>query len=137
LQRYTLFERLRHPLETIDHSVGDNTVEVVKSIVRNLERIMNARTGQAPAQMEYGIVSPSDMASGFPESIYEMQRSIRDAIELYEPRLIDTQVTQIESEENKLVARFQLTAKLADKDNPRHVAIGVVIDPYGGVSVTS
>lgn len=137
LLQYTLFERLRKPQATIDHSVGDVTAGIMRSILHNLKRVLNARKGQSPAQMEFGITSPSDMASGYPESVYDMQREIRDAIERYEPRLTDVQLTQIESEDDKLVARFQISAKLADASNPRHVAVGVIIDPYGGVSLTA
>jgi type VI secretion system protein len=134
-QKRTLFERLRSPNELDSHTLQEDTNGLVQSILRNLTRILNARSGQAPAQMDYGIPSPSEVAHAYPESLSSVQKNIRMCIERYEPRLRDVQVMQIESDQHRLAVRFQITARLATSKSGQQVSFSTRLNPAGHVNL--
>jgi type VI secretion system protein len=134
-QKRTLFERLRNPEGTATHTLQEDTGALMQSILRNLPRILTARSGQAPAQMDYGIPSPSEVAHAYPESVATVQKTIRQSIEHYEPRLRDVQVMQIESDDTRLAVRFQVTARLATSKDGQQVSFSTRLDPAGHVNL--
>lgn len=136
-QHKTLFERLRNPDASGARSLQEDHKALLASIVRNLDRILNARVGQAPAQLDYGIPQPSEIAQGYPESIGQIQKALRLCIEKYEPRLRDVQVMQIESEDTKLAVRFQVSARLATTSDQRQIRFDTMIDPSGHIEMTA
>ena len=136
-QKRTLFERLKNPEGTTARTLAEDTNAQVRSILRNLARILNARVGQAPAQMDFGIPSPSEIATGYPESLATMQKTIRMCIERYEPRLKDVQVLQIESDDIRLAVRFQVSARLATSKDGRQVSFDTLMDPSGHVNLNA
>jgi type VI secretion system protein len=134
-QKRTLFERLSNPEGTAVYTLQEDPKALMQSILRNLARILNSRTGQAPAHMDYGIPSPSEIAQGYPESLTTMQKTIRKCIERYEPRLKDVQVLPIEGEHRSLAVRFQITARLATTKDARQVSFDTLMDPAGHVNL--
>jgi type VI secretion system protein len=136
-QKRTLFERLRNPEGTTVHTLQEDTNALLGSILQNLARILNARTGQAPAHMDYGIPSPSEIAQGYPESITTVQKNIRLCIEHYEPRLRDVRVMQVESGGPQMAVRFQITARLATSSDSRQVSFDTLLDPAGHVNLNA
>lgn len=136
-QHQTLFERLRRPQGGNARSLQEDHNALLASIVRNLERILNTRSGQAPAQMDFGIPPPSEIAQGYPESIGQIQKVLRQCIEKYEPRLRDVQIMQLESDDNRLVVRFQVSARLATSSDQRQIRFDTLIDPSGHIEMTT
>lgn len=136
-QKRTLFERLRSPEGTTARTLQEDTGAQMQSILRNLMRILNARSGQAPAQMDFGIPSPSDIATGYPESLNTLQKTIRQCIERYEPRLKDVQVLKIDSDDVRLAVRFHVTARLATVKDGRQVSFDTLMDPSGHVNLNA
>lgn len=107
----------------------------MKSILRNLNRILNARAGQFPAQMDFGIPSPSEIAQAYPESVKVVQKTMRECIEKYEPRLSDVRVNQLESDHHKLAIRFQVTGRLTTTTDHKQVSFDTVIEPSGHIEM--
>jgi type VI secretion system protein len=136
-QKRTLFERLRNPEGTSIHTMQEDAGALLESILRNLGRILNSRTGQAPAQMDYGIPSPSEIAQGYPESLTTVQKNIRLCIEHYEPRLRDVKVMQIETSGQQMAVRFQITARLVTTTESRQVSFDTMLDPAGHVNLNA
>jgi type VI secretion system protein len=136
-QKRSLFERLNNPEGTAARTLEEDTNAQLRSILHNLSRILNARSGQAPAQLDFGIPSPSEIAQGYPESLTTMQKTIRQCIERYEPRLRDVQVMQIESDDIRLAVRFQVTARLATSKEGRQVSFDTLMDPSGHVNLNA
>lgn len=134
-QKRSLFERLRNPAGTSSHTLEEDTGALLQSILRNLTRILNAREGQCPAQPDYGIPSPSEVAQAYPDSINSVLKTIRHCIERYEPRLRDVQVIPIESDDQQLVVRFQITARLATSSRSQQVSFSTMLDPAGHVNL--
>ncbi|MBX3474516.1 MAG: type VI secretion system baseplate subunit TssE [Planctomycetes bacterium] len=136
-QHKTLFERLRRPDGDAARSTREDHTALLASIVRNLERILNTRSGQAPAQMDFGIPPPSEIAQGYPESIGQIQKAVRQCIEKYEPRLRDVQIMQLESDDNRLAVRFQVSGTLATATDQRQIRFDTLIDPSGHIEMTA
>ncbi len=92
---------------------GDTrSVDERESIVAHLQALLNARKGQSPIAPDYGIVDMVDMVHSFPNSLGELQSSIRETITKYEPRLKNVRVRYQENPENLLLLRFEITAQL-------------------------
>lgn len=133
-QERTLLERLRKPAQG-PQTMHEDAGALMRSILRNMNRILNSRAGQFPAQPDYGIPSPSEIAHAYPDSVKVVQRRMRECIEKYEPRLKDVQVTQIESDEQKLALRFQIAARLATTTEQRQVKFDTVIEASGHIEM--
>ena len=119
-QERTLLERLRKPAQG-PQTMHEDAGALMRSILRNMNRILNSRAGQFPAQPDYGIPSPSEIAHAYPDSVKVVQRRMRECIEKYEPRLKDVQVTQIESDEQIGGAIRDLKSALRGEDEPRSI----------------
>lgn len=130
----TLLERLARGGKQA-RTLSEDTNALVKSILRNLQKILNARQGHAPAQLDFGIPAPSEITTNFPESIPMMQKIIRDSIEKYEPRLTSVNVVHVESEDDVLSLRFQITGKLSLGNAHSPVLFDTLVDGSGHIKL--
>jgi len=133
----TLLERLAKPRSRGVRTLAENTPELIRSILRHLSSMLNSRIGHAPAQMDYGIPEPSEVAHAFPDGLGQMQRAIRTCIEKYEPRLTGVNVMHVESEEDQFALRFQITAQLATAKDRTPVCFDTLVDSTGRIKVKS
>lgn len=107
---------------------------MVDSILRHLKRILNTKQGNAPIAEDYGIPDFSEFMNALPRSVGEIERSIRLAIQKYEPRLTGVRVNFIPQEEDRLSLRFQIVARLATESrNP--IYIETVVDSDGKIEI--
>lgn len=88
-------------------------VDGVRSIIGNLRAILNTRLGDSMACADFGVVDFCDLVHEFPAATHTLQRSIRDTITEYEPRLRNVRV-RIVATDNPLVLAFEVSARLAD-----------------------
>ncbi len=131
----TLLERLARPKTRGGRTMAENTNEGIKSILRHLTNMLNTRVSHAPAQMDYGIPEPSEVAHAFPDALGQMQRAIRTCIEKYEPRLTGVNVMHVESEEDQFALRFQITAQIATSKERMPVCFDTLVDSAGRIRV--
>jgi type VI secretion system protein len=109
-------------------------VDEIQSILGNLRALLNTREGDAPAARDYGIVDLSDLVHNFPDASQYMQRSIRDTIAKYEPRLSNVRVRSVPSEDPlKLV--FEVSARLARDRRRGLVRVRTEVLPSGRVKI--
>lgn len=106
----------------------------IDSIVAHLQRILNTRQGNVPISGAYGVPDLTDFMLSYPESVTEIERSIRQAIEEYEPRLTSVRVRFMHQEEDVLCLRFQIVAQLRGESG-RNVLIETIVDSDGKVSL--
>lgn len=59
----------------------------IKSVLANLQRILNARRGAVAHLPEYGLPDITEVYSDMPDSIGLLQQSIKETIDAFEPRL--------------------------------------------------
>jgi len=107
---------------------------ITDSVLRHLQRILNTKQGNVPIAEDYGTPDFSDFLLSFPDSIREIERAIRVAIQKYEPRLRGAKVSFVPQEEDLLSLRFQIVAKL-DTDSKTPVFFETQIDSDGKVTI--
>ncbi len=107
-----LLERIRTWESEPDRRGRTDDIRQVDSILAHLRRILNTRQGSVPISDVYGIPDLNDFLTSYPESVTRVEKSIRQAIEKYEPRLQSVKVHFLPQEEDVLCLRFQITARI-------------------------
>lgn len=113
----------------------ENTQELVRSILRNLQRILNTRTNHAAAQMDMGTPAPCEMAMLSREGLGGVTRALRMCIEKYEPRLAGVDVTYVKGEDDVLTLRFQVTARVATSRSGATISFDTLVNSTGQIKV--
>jgi len=84
-------ERLLEQIRSIERKPqrrgGDRRRRCIESVLSHLQRILNTRQGNVPIAHDYGIPDFLDFLQSFPESVHEVERNIKSAIDKFEPRL--------------------------------------------------
>lgn len=107
---------------------------IIDSILRHLRRILNTKQGNVLIADDYGVPDFSDLLNALPDSIRDIEKNIRAAIQKYEPRLAGVRVNFIPQEDDPLSLRFQITARLA-MDAKTQVFIETIVDADGQVEI--
>lgn len=106
----------------------------IDSIVSHLKLILNTRQGNVPIAEDYGIPDLTTFMQNYPDSVNEIETSIRQAIAAYEPRLNSVEVKFIYQEDDILCLRFQITAQLSDETG-KNIRIETIVDSDGKISL--
>jgi type VI secretion system protein len=130
-----LIQRIRTWEKTPDRRDGRNPKRLIDSIVRHLERILNTRRGSVGIAHDYGIPDLTDFKSGFPDSVRDLEMTIRDTIQKFEPRLKSVRVKFIPQDVNMLTVTFQIVAQLALEDEKTPVILESMMGSDGKVMI--
>ncbi|MSN26935.1 MAG: type VI secretion system baseplate subunit TssE [Geobacter sp.] len=130
-----LLERIRSMEREPLRRGGDNQRRCIDSVLSHLQRILNTRQGNVPIADDYGVPDFLDFLQTYPESVHEIERNIRNAIDKYEPRLSGASVTYVPDEEDALTLRFQIIASLT-MEGGRKVFFETVVDTDGRIRIS-
>ena len=134
MQEERLLERLnsleRNPLrrERTDHG------RLVDSLLAHLSCILNTRQGAVPIAEDYGVPDFLDFLQRYPDSVREIELSIRQVIERYEPRMQEVQVVFVPRDDADLSLRFHINAQFRDGGRAP-VSFETVVESDGRVVV--
>lgn len=128
LERIRSFER--NPLRRGDRDKRRS----MDSVMAHLQRILNTRQGNVPLAADYGVPDFLNFLQSYPESIREIEASIKTAIDKYEPRLSGTSVSFVPDQDDTLTLRFQIMASLTIEQG-RTVFFETVIDTDGRINI--
>jgi type VI secretion system protein len=131
-----LLDRLRTWKEAPERRAGEDPGRTVDSIIRHLSRILNTKRGNVPIAEDYGIPDLTDFVSLHLESIGEIERSLRQVIQRYEPRLKVSRVSFVPQEDEALSLRFEIIASLATSQEKIPVHFETIVDGNGKVSIS-
>lgn len=106
----------------------------VQSIISNLRAILNTRVGDSPAAPDFGVIDLCDLYHDFPNATQFLQRSIRDTIQKYEPRLSSVRVRPAVSED-PLTLVFDISARLANDRKRGLVRVRTQVSHGGRVEI--
>lgn len=109
----------------------EDTAGLNDAILENLSRLLNARQGSVPACMDYGLPDLNDLNADGQETLRNMRRALRDAIGMYEPRLLDVMISFDRHEEDPLTLRFSIAARIEEDGVSRAVRYRTTVDPGG------
>jgi type VI secretion system protein len=129
----SILERLAKPRTKGQRTLAENTTEITRSVLRNLQHILNSRLGDAPAQPDLGMPSPSEITQASPDAVSLVMRNLRACIEKYEPRLTGIDIAHIEAGDEVLTLRFQVTARLTVSKDGTTISFDTVVDPAGRI----
>lgn len=90
-----------------------------RSILSNLDRLMNTRRGALSHLPDYGLPDLSDVYRDMPGSITELQQTIAASVEAYEPRLRRVRVEHQATDRYAMQLVFLLTAETIDGERLR------------------
>jgi len=110
------------------------TTDEVQSIIGNLRAILNTRLGDSPAAADFGVIDLSDLYHDFPNATQFLQRSIRDTIQRYEPRLTSVRVRPAPSED-PLTLVFDISARLTHDRRRGLVRVRTQVNHGGRVDI--
>jgi type VI secretion system protein len=131
-------ERLLERIQTWEREPARRGKEdprrIVDSVLRHLQRILNTKQGNVPIAEDYGVPDFSDFLNALPGSVREIEKTIRLAIQKYEPRLSAVRVSFIPQEEDPLSLRFQIFARLAAEAKTQ-VFFETVVDSDGKIDI--
>ena len=108
---------------------------VLESVLRHLQKILNTRQGSVPIGEDYGVPDFTEFLHDYPESLRAMERAIRHTIQKYEPRLKAVRVNFLPPDDEALVVRFQIAAKLDLEQDVVPVVVESSIDPDGKIKL--
>lgn len=129
-----LLERIRNLQGTTSRRESDDLRRRVDSVLSHLQRILNTRQGNVPIADDYGVPDFIDFLQNCPDSVRDIERSIRMVIDKYEPRLAGARVTYVPQEDDVLVLRFQVAARLSTEDG-RQVYFETLLDTNGKIRI--
>jgi len=133
----SILERLAKPATKGQRTLNENTHEITRSVLRNLQHILNTRLGDAPAQPDLGMPSPSEITQASPDAINLVMRNLRACIEKYEPRLSSIDIAHVEAGDEILTLRFQVTARIVVSKDGTTISFDTVVNPGGHIRLST
>ena len=88
-----------------------------------------------PIADDYGIPDFTDLSSGFSDALRDLERTIRNTIQKYEPRLKSVRVKLIPQEENTLAVSFQIVGQLILEEEKNPITFQSVMDSDGNFTI--
>ena len=108
-----LIERIRQRAKQPDRSTTEDPKKIISSILRHLVRVLNTRQGGVQIAPDFGMPDLTDYLRGYPASLRDVEKSLRQTIVKYEPRLKSVRVKFVPREDDLLSLNFQIVARLA------------------------
>lgn len=107
----------------------------VESVVGHLQKLLNSKQGTTLMDEAYGMPDFTDLTVLFPDSVRDIEQSISDAIQRYEPRLSNVTVNFVFQEEHSLTLLFRICAVLRTERDERRVHMESAIDAGGKMRI--
>ncbi|MGL5327306.1 MAG: type VI secretion system baseplate subunit TssE [Aeromonas sp.] len=104
----SLFDRIRG--EGLGSSPRLEADELVESVKRQLEQILNTRPGNCRSAPDLGVIDLNDATQGCADIRGRIREAIRQCIRRYEPRIIHVDVRSPDYQASPLEMSFQVTA---------------------------
>jgi len=113
-----LLERIRRWEKEPPGRDRENPKRAIDSVVRHLQRLLNTRQGNVPMADDYGIPDFTQWLHHGADAVGNVENAIRDVIEKYEPRLTSVRVRFTAQDDQALLQRFDVQARLQLDDRP-------------------
>ena len=135
MREHRLLSRIRLINKNPSRRSTEDPKEMIRSIQDHLQRILNTRRGSAPIAEDFGVPDFTNFMSAFPDSQHSIERSLRQTIQRYEPRLEGVRVKFFPKEEDPLSISFQITARLVLKEHKEPVSFESMVDAGGHIRI--
>ena len=108
----------------------------VESVIQYLQKLLNSKQGTTLMDEAYGMPDFTDLTVLFPDSVRDIERSISETMQRYEPRLSQVKVDFVFQDEESLSLRFQIHAILKTDENELAVTLESAIDTNGKMKIS-
>ncbi len=135
MREHQLLDRIRLMNKSPYRRMTEDPRQMIQSIQHHLQRILNTHMGSVPIAEDFGVPDFTNFMSTFPDSQREIERSLRQTIQNYEPRLQGVRVAFFQREDAPLTISFQITARLAVSDHNDPIAFTSMIDADGRIRI--
>ena len=127
---------MRGIMSRISSDTSSRALDERESIVGHLQALLNSRKGQSPVCPDYGVIDMVDLVHAFPRALSDLQKSIRDTIQEYEPRLKNVRVRHITDEHDVLTMHFEVTGQLSRPGSRSMLRFRTQVNSSGNFDVT-
>jgi len=131
----SLFERLQSG-GSRDHFSAHDLDDLRLSICKNLERILNARSGMSQCCESYGLPDMTQIIHGIPERAREIEQALERCIREYEPRVSQVEVEHVTSPQEAMTACFKIRAAVTTGKSAEELWFETVVVSSGRVRLT-
>jgi type VI secretion system protein ImpF len=141
--RLSVFDRLQAETERAT-SFSESVSELRDAVRRDLDRLLNTRRIAEPAPDEltelqksvyhYGLPDITSLSGDSESARRRLVRQVEEAIELFEPRLMNVRVTTMESpaRAERRQIRFHVEALLRLDPDPERIEFDTVLETASG-----
>lgn len=137
MREHRLLDRIRLNAKRPGRRATEDPKQMIHSVQEHLQRILNTRQGNVVIAEDFGIPDFTNFVSAFPEAQRSLERTLRQTIQKYEPRLQGVRVSFLTDTDDPLTLSFQIQARLVLKDHKDSVLFESVVDSGGQVRVKS
>ncbi|OSI16016.1 type VI secretion system baseplate subunit TssE [Neisseria dumasiana] len=109
-----------------------DSLQLVKSVLDNMQRILNTRSGALKHIPDYGIPDLSMVYKNLPSSAKDLRSHMYATLLKYEPRLTGLDIKLTESKDNLMILCYQLECRI---EKVGSVMIDTYFMPEGVVNV--
>lgn len=124
----SLFDRIRG--EGLDSSPRSEVDELVDSVKRQLDQILNTRPGNCRSAPELGVIDLNDATQGSADIKGRIREAIRQCIRRYEPRIVHVEVRSPDYQASPLEMSFQVTAHVRLEQLEQVTSFNVHMDSH-------
>lgn len=127
----SLFERIENPERAVRTSLKTDASELAESVMANLRNLLNTRRGAVPLGPDYGMPDFNDMTFQFPDAIPIIGRELKQAIQKYEPRLRNIQVSHLPDPDNPISLCYRISAELVMEGDSERLQFETILGDDG------
>jgi type VI secretion system protein len=135
MREHRLLDRIRLLDKNPQRRVTQEPAQMMRSIQEHLQRILNTHVGSVMIAEDFGVPDFTNFMSGFPDSQRSLERSLRQTIQKYEPRLQGVRVHFFPREDDPLSIAFQITARLVLEGHRDPVSFESMLDSDGRIRI--
>lgn len=135
MREHRLLDRIRLVDKNPNRRITRDPQQMIHSVQEHLQRILNTRQGNAPIAEDYGVPDFTNFTSAFPDSQRGVERSLRQTIRKYEPRLQGVRVEFLPKEEDSMSIMFKISARLVLENHKEPVSFESQVDSDGHIKV--
>jgi type VI secretion system lysozyme-related protein len=124
----SLFDRIRG--EAVGSSPCAEAEELVASVKRQLDQILNTRPGNCRSAPDLGVIDLNDATQGSEDIKGRVREAIRQCIRHFEPRIIHVDVRSSDYQASPLEMSFQVTAHVRLEQIEQVTSFNVHMDSH-------
>jgi type VI secretion system protein len=106
-----------------------------RSVAEHLKKLLNSRQGTTLMDIDYGMPDFTDLRASYPDSVQDIEQTIKNTIMRYEPRVKKVDVHFMFQDEQNLTLFFEISAVLESEQKHFSIFLESTLDAGGKMAV--